>query len=53
MYYRSYYYSFDNKICRGFFDVINDFFFRVNVRRVITVRYSRLVVLRRGRLNRW
>ncbi len=37
MYYRSYYHSPDNKSCRGFFDAINDFLFRVNAMHVITV----------------
>lgn len=41
------------KLAGAFFDAINDFLFRVNARRVITVRYSRLAVSRRGRLNRW
>ncbi len=41
------------KLVGAFFDAINDFLFRVNARRVITVRYSRLAVSRRGRLNRW
>ena len=36
----------------AFFDAINDFLFRVNAMRVITVRYSRLAVSRRGRSNR-
>ena len=41
------------KLAGAFAIAINDFLFRVNARRVITVRYNRLAVSRRGRLNRW